>query len=437
MDRLAPILFGAAVAAVVLVAGALTAYYKVFPGRQIVNVVRTATEAWQALSPKRRWYFIPTERTAAAEVYDRAAVAPGLTLISGLLADKRHRVSVIDLDGTPIQVWNIVVFKLWPGEMSHVPPKARPKSLPGGRVHGMVVMENGDLVFNFAPIGMLRLDPCGALRWRLSYRAHHSLQLDADGTFWASGLVTRSERDPRRRNYATPFEDYTVIQVSPEGRLMREIFVFDVLQRNGLEGLMYLSSRRKDTVVKGDTLHLNDVDVFPAGLREGVFRRGDVMVSLRNINTILVFDPKTLRVKFRSTGAMLRQHDPDFIDGNTISVYDNNNLTPDDDGVQSRIVRISALDGSVTESYRGRPDAPFYGRILGKHQTLDNGNLLITEATQGRAFEVTADGRLVWEFLNFVGDGMLGYVGEAQRLPVRYDRAFFAEKRAACGAGQG
>ena len=32
-------------------------------------------------------------------------------------------------------------------------------------------------------------------------------------------------------------------------------------------------------------------------------------------------------------------------------------------------------------------------------QRLANGNTLITESVNGRAFEVTADGRIVWEFL--------------------------------------
>jgi len=439
MDRAAPVLFVAALIAMALVAGALTSRYKLFPGQQILNVVWSAERAWESIGPERPWYFIPSTQSAAVVVHDRTAVAPGLTLVVGITADEIHRVSIIDMDGTVLHHWDIDIFDLWPREMNYLPEFRQPKSRPGGLVHGLAVLPDGGLVLNFSPAVMLRLDACGAVRWGLPYSVHHSLQIADDGTIWASGQIRREMRDPRVRNYKPPYDDHTVIQVAPEdGHLLREIFIFDVLRRNGLQGLMYLSSKAlSETEVTGDTFHLNDVDVFPADLPEGVFRRGDIMVSLRNINTILVFDPKTLRVKFRSTGVVLRQHDPDFVDGNTISVYDNNNLAPDDDGVQSRIVRISAVDGTLTESFRGRPKAPFYSDTLGKHQLLENGDILITEAKKGRAFEVTADGRLVWEFFNLIGDGMLGYMSEAQRLPVRYDRAFFAEKRAACGAGQG
>ena len=119
------------------------------------------------------------------------------------------------------------------------------------------------------------------------------------------------------------------------------------------------------------------------------------MVSLRNINAVIVFDADTKAAKFMSIGTMLRQHDADYIDGNTISVFDNNNLDPMVE-TQSRIIRIDARDGSVTTTFAGSPAVPFFTNIMGKHQILENGNTLITESRGGRTFEVTGDGRLVF-----------------------------------------
>ena len=36
----------------------------------------------------------------------------------------------------------------------------------------------------------------------------------------------------------------------------------------------------------------------------------------------------------------------------------------------------------------------------GTNQKLPNGNVLITESDYGRAFEVTTDGKIVWEYIN-------------------------------------
>ena len=48
----------------------------------------------------------------------------------------------------------------------------------------------------------------------------------------------------------------------------------------------------------------------------------------------------------------------------------------------------------------GTEEHPFYSRTLGSNQRLPNGNTLITESENGRAFEVTIEGNIVWEYLN-------------------------------------
>ncbi len=42
----------------------------------------------------------------------------------------------------------------------------------------------------------------------------------------------------------------------------------------------------------------------------------------------------------------------------------------------------------------------FFSELCGTCQRLPNGNTLITESTRGRAFEVTPDKEIVWEFFN-------------------------------------
>ena len=43
---------------------------------------------------------------------------------------------------------------------------------------------------------------------------------------------------------------------------------------------------------------------------------------------------------------------------------------------------------------------PTYSAACGVSQRLPNGNTLITESDNGRAFEVTPDSEIVWEFYN-------------------------------------
>lgn len=367
--------------------------------------------------------------------------ADGLILMSRMAEDAQQVVDVIDDSGEILHEWRIDWFDLWPNP-DHLDEDLKPKSRPGTSIHGIVLLPDGDLVFNFENLGMIRLDFCGNVVWRLPYQTHHSLEVDDDGNFWAGGKRVHHEPDPKFPNYAPPFDEFTAVEVSPDGKLLREISVFDLLERNGLRSLLYMSTRNNyGTRVSGDTLHLNDVEVFPAALTPGVFQPGDIMISLRNLNALIVFDPETLRIKYMYIGELLRQHDPDFVDGNTISVFDNNNLSPASiqaplrrRGQGSRIVVIDARDDTARVFYEGTATEPFFSDIMGKHQHLPNGNMMVNSARAGRAFELTPDGRIAWQYFNLVGEDLVGLVDDTQRLQTAMDRARLAELGQVCSA---
>jgi hypothetical protein len=64
----------------------------------------------------------------------------------------------------------------------------------------------------------------------------------------------------------------------------------------------------------------------------------------------------------------------------------------------------------------GELERKFYSRLISSAQRLPNGNTMITEGQSGRVFEVTDDGKIVWEFINSYDDGSF-LVGPATFLP--------------------
>jgi len=92
------------------------------------------------------------------------------------------------------------------------------------------------------------------------------------------------------------------------------------------------------------------------------------LISLRNISTILVIDAETKKVKFISIGRVMRQHDPDFIPGDKISVLDNRSFTSDEEfgAPMSRVVEFDARTGEVTTGpsmARPAPTSPDIGTV--------------------------------------------------------------------------
>jgi hypothetical protein len=376
------------------------------------------------LTREKTWLYRPTTYSSRLPTYLPEAAYPGLNLVTAVEADNHLAAYIMDMRGKIIHSWEVDWFKVWP-DATHLPERAVPKQRPGTHIHGAVVLDDGDIVYNYEHLGLVRLDLCGDVVWRLPYRTHHSIHRDDDGDLWVSAQINRDGDTTGYPNYEPEFVEPIILEVSEDGEIKSEISVLELLRKNGLNGLLYMSTlKQRDTSVKGDTMHLNDVEPFSSTMLPGVFAPGDVLVSLRNIHTVFVFTVATRKIKHVWTGDFVRQHDPDFVDGNTISVLDNNNIDSEAGGQQSRILLLSAASGERTVYYEGSDDTPFYTDIMGKTQWLPNGNLLISEAMKGRAFEIDRDGRIVWEYVNLVGDGYAGLMEEVQRLPERMNETY-------------
>jgi len=386
------------------------------PARFVYSALRPAKKLVAGLIGR---VSVPYAKTSAVETVETRAPAdlsPGLTLISGVGPKGTLFAKLIDAKGVARHSWDLDWFTHWPNP-DHVPEAERPKQRPGTHVHGMVLSPNGDLTYNYEYLGLIKVDACGRVKWRLPRQTHHSLFEDEQGALWTAD--TRITQTPRADlpGYKPPYFTYAILQVSPEGKILQEIDVFDLFKRNHLMGLLYQSSVNNDAPIStGDTLHLNNVTVFPTSMKPGLFKPGDIMVSFRNINAIIVFDPKTRLVRAQLIGRFVRQHDSRFVDGSTISVFDNNNVGAPPDQGASRIVEYSFADGTEKVLFEGDAAHPFYSYIMGKQHRLANGNLLVTESVKGRVLEVDDEGRVIWTYNNIVKPGIAGLVEDAQRI---------------------
>ena len=163
------------------------------------------------------------------------------------------------------------------------------------------------------------------------------------------------------------------------------------------------------------------------------FRAGDLAISLRTHNLVLVVDPRNWRVKWHQTGPWLRQHDPWFLPDGAISVFNNNAYKFElDPGLRSNpagqrvsnITKVYPSTGRATIVYGGNERQSFLTVIRGKHQPTPEGGFLITEHEAGRVFEVDAQGEVVWEFINrYDAEQVLEITGA-----LLYPREYFSVK---------
>jgi hypothetical protein len=337
-----------------------------------------------------------------AFVHDASRLASGITLLTTYWPESNWKpgVRLIGPEGGQLHHWEIDPSELWE-ESPYDDYVANSKNVISNYVHGTYLFENGDLLFNVEYLGLARVNSCGDVLWKLPYRTHHSVFRSEDGNFWVSAMKWVEGKQGAEGLFpglSVPFSEDIALQVSPDGRILNEISILDALYRSPYKYVIY----RYGVEVNGDFLHVNDVEELSDALAAKFpgFEAGDLLVSARNIDSVFVMgidgEIKWLNSDF------LRQHDPDFAADGTISIFNNR-----DDGSDvgswlsgSQIVKIDPVTGNRRQIYPLDPAQNFYTSAGGKHQRLANGNYLITEARAGRVFEVSPDGKVVWEWFH-------------------------------------
>jgi hypothetical protein len=148
-----------------------------------------------------------------------------------------------------------------------------------------------------------------------------------------------------------------------------------------------------------DYFHPNALSILPdtpLGRRDNRFSEGNLLVCFRNINQVAVLEKTTTKVLWAwGEGELEWPHHPTMTPAGNILIFDN--------GVEresSRVIELNPVTLEIEWVYGSGPEEHFYSYSKGSAQRLPNGNTLICDSDNGRAFEVTAGGEIVWEWFN-------------------------------------
>lgn len=413
--------FGLSAIALVFVCGVLVGHFQVFPYRVVAGGMEALARIYrerETLLRIRPAELLQPARYPGSGVtrFNKDEAEPGLTLLSSVF-DGGNEMRLIRLDGTVVRRWPVRFFDLFK-DVSHVSPEDVPTSEWNVTTHGAVALPDGSIVFNFEYLGTAKLDRCGAVQWTLARTTNHSLERTADGRFWTVNEMYRRRESPFPL-LRPPFSEQLALQLSADGNVMREISAPGLFFKNDLTALLFSNGLRGTEVPSEDVTHLNDVEELSAAMAPQfpAFAAGDLLLSMRNLNLLMVIDPNTERVKWHQTGPWMAQHDPDFQANGTISVFSNNDDRTETGALLggSRIMEVDPSTGRTRVRYGGTPQQKMFSSRRGDHQYLDHGHVLIDESESGRVFEVNQQNDIVWEFINRYDDARVGIVMGATR----------------------
>jgi hypothetical protein len=403
-------------------------------------------------------------------LHDRRRAFEGVSFYN---SRPRSEAMLIDMDGRVLHRWSSRAGQPSALELAW---SKRFTGLDLEGWHHSELLPDGDVLALVNGHAVLRLDPDSRVLWIAPVAAHHDLAVGADGDLY---VLSMAKRLVRRGLLSLPLLDNEVVVLSADsGAIERRISLLDVLGRSPstqkpLESLVRIVYRLVEThyrevftagtilggakdveeliplyesIAKGafahgprlelalmvmmpgmDLLHANSLEILDRDVA-GLGQRGDLLLSLRNLDLVLVVDPRRAVVRWSfGPGVLERQHHPSILENGHLLVFDNHPTAG-----ASRVLEIDPATSKIVWEYKGRPPPSFFSHMRGDAQRLPNGNVLVTDSERGRAFEVTRSGETVWEFFNPDTDDP--YLAR-ERAPIyrmrRFSREAFARWRGA------
>lgn len=316
--------------------------------------------------------------------YDSQSAYNGFNLV---VSGHSATAYIMDMNGKVLHKWHKPFKEIWSGKLDFEEDAEHKKYW-----RRCYLFKNGDLLAIFEGIGIIKLDKDSNLIWANKCRAHHDLYVDEKGRIHT--LTRRLTSEHGIPGIGPSLEDFIAV-MSPGGKIVSEVSLLDCFRRsNYVHFLDYVNN-------SGDLFHTNTIELLDKrASKVPGFKPGQLLLSLCRINTIAVVDMKMKKVTWALKGTWKSQHQPTLLDNGNILLFDNHWRKKEK---RSRVIEIVPRTGKIAWTYKSDG---FYSRNCSSVQRLPNGNTLVTETEKGRAFEVTPDKKIVWEYINThrVGD---------------------------------
>ena len=307
---------------------------------------------------------------------DPARAFPGFTIVTPL---RHYHCYLVDMAGETVHQWEL------PGALG-----SKAYLLPNGNLLCSVVTDEGAPLKAAKGGRILELDWSGAIVWEhIDHDQHHDIRRLENGNTVFIAWEELSDADAARIPGGIPETERNgkiygdiIREVTPDGEVAWEWHFKDVdLDAYPLE----VDCQREEWA------HANSCAPTPDG---------DYLINFRHLDTMMVVSRQTGEIVWQQRDRDWgHQHNPEMLPNGNITFFSNgmNNLAQP---LHSRAMELDPKTGEIVWFYRDPQKWMFFSSVMGSVQRLDNGNTLICEASNGRIFEVTAEGDLVWEFVN-------------------------------------
>ena len=324
-------------------------------------------------------------------VYDRQTSCKGVNIYT--FKDTTY---LVDMKGEILHTWNLK------------------QSDDYGGFYCVELLKNGDLLAIIGDgKGFIKLGWDSRIIWETNIYGHHDLYVKPNGDIY---VLASTSDIVFFMGLPLPIRDDHIVVLTSEGEIKDRIPLYPAFKKHlrfrdvisiytqaiELDNTLKIIMHKivgKELFEKIGSLwfsHVNTVEIINKDIN-GVCKKGDILVSSRDMSLIGILNvEKSQFVWTWGPGFVCGQHQPTLLDNGNIMLLDNGWKKRN----YSRIIELDPVTKEIEWEYKADPKENFFTFGRGSNQRLPNQNTLVTDTCSGRVFEITKDGRIVWEFYN-------------------------------------
>ncbi|UCC38332.1 MAG: hypothetical protein JSV96_10850 [Candidatus Aminicenantes bacterium] len=258
--------------------------------------------------------------------------------------------------------------------------------------------QNNDFLVLIENYAIMMIDWDSNIKWIKKKRFHHDFVVAENGDIYA--IMNKKSYSPWFSLFES-IRDNCFVILTKDGEIKAETSLAKIVFHN--KTLFDASKNQKKRYSYGrdawDIFHTNTIEVINRDMFFGnkkLFKKGDVLFCVRNLNIIGVMDLEKEKIIWSwGMNELELPHHPSLLENGNILIFDNGTLRK-----YSRVIELNLITEKIEWEYKSISAKSFFSAYKGSAQRFSNGNTLITESEKGHVFEVTNDGKVVWEFYN-------------------------------------
>ncbi len=296
------------------------------------------------------------------------------------------------------------------------------------KIYSPIISSDGGLVFHGNGSPLIKIGKCNELHWINDVdHFHHSNEVDLNNNYWIPSRIFPYSLDTKKigKKFGDFFDD-AITKVSVDGEILFQKSVTQILLENDMEHLVF-----SDYVFHGDPIHLNDIQ--PVEKSGPYWKMGDLFLSLRSQNMIILYRPSTNKVIRTITGPFSNQHDVDIINNKEISIFNNNIYFFKGDRIDKARIHFIGMpeNGNIEILIYNFETGEFKKKfsegininnvrtsVAGLSEIMNDGSLFIEETQSGRVLFFDNRGKLVLEYINKAKNGKNYSLGFSRLIEV-------------------